>query len=170
MCLENQLAGDVARFEPCFLAVPSGNETVGVKHIKNAFKILGNQQPGLVDVDTAKYRIPWNPAGNGMLCNGQGGSQKAIRAGRCALGSDLANTHFIMTELSVMVNAYRILMSWSWGPAMHNCSVGAGCKTQLKWGMFGFAAVAFGLNLKTLVLNKTCTSCVSNVYTEKHDF
>lgn len=128
MRLENQHAGDVAYFRLRFLAVPNGNETLGVKHIKNEFKILENQQPGLVDLDTAKYRIPWNPAGNGMLCNGQGGSQKAIRAGRHALGSDLANTHFIMTELSVMVNAYRILMSWSWAPATHNCSVGAGCK------------------------------------------
>lgn len=113
MCLENQLGRDVARFRLCFLAVPSGNETVGVKHVKNEFKILGNQQPGLVDLDTAKYRIRRNPAGNEVLCNGQGGSQKAIRAGRRALGSDLANTHFIMTELFVMVNAYRIFMSWS---------------------------------------------------------
>lgn len=58
MCLENQLTGDVALFRLSFLAVPSGNETVGVKHIKNEFKILGNQQPGLVDLDNAKYRIP----------------------------------------------------------------------------------------------------------------
>lgn len=58
MCLENQLTGDVTRFRLCFLAVPSGNETVGVKHIKNAFEVLGNQQPGLVDLDTAKFCIP----------------------------------------------------------------------------------------------------------------
>lgn len=57
MCLENQLARDVARFRLCFLAVPSGNETVGGKHIKNESKILGNQQPGLVDLGTAKYCI-----------------------------------------------------------------------------------------------------------------
>lgn len=30
--------------------------------------------------------------------------------------------------------------------------------------MFGLATVAFGLNLKTLVLKKNCTLCVSNVY------
>lgn len=58
MCLENKLAEDVAHFRLCFLAVPSGNETVGVMHIKNESKILENQQPGLVDLDTAKYCIP----------------------------------------------------------------------------------------------------------------
>lgn len=56
MCLENKLAEDV-HFRLCFLAVPGGNETVGAMHIKNEFKIPGNQQPGLVDLDTAKYCI-----------------------------------------------------------------------------------------------------------------
>lgn len=58
MCLENKLAEDVSHFRLCFLAVLSGNETLGVTHIKNEFKILGNQQPGLVDLDTAKYCLP----------------------------------------------------------------------------------------------------------------
>jgi len=46
-----------ANFRLCFPAVPSGSETVGVKHAKNEFKILRNQQPGLIDLDTAKYCI-----------------------------------------------------------------------------------------------------------------